>query len=357
MANEILPTDTDITTKLQAQADDNLVFIPKGDFEISETITFAHQSGLQVQSQGPTSILNGETRAGGGSRLIWTGPAGQPMFDIRTANFEFLGGITFDCNDSASMAIQFTKPQPQPTGMYGPGKMAFVGTLRIENATETALKFGLSPFDSHCDEFRCFILETDNCPKAITVINGQSMKHYIGHAHLYLTPQGFEYQGGGCLVLNSATLLHDCELLILNGQSNQIGRNNARWKISSVKVDNQGSSGFVLVKMLQQALNGMVLADDILVSGDCNNWMDLMGPISVKVSGMTEVPVGGITSTVTNQGAPNVKLEFCQMDDRDPARAFADGRRYSGRAKVVDCFRYPAQDIADIDYEWATGRR
>ncbi len=323
-------TPTETTAALQRQLDEfGAVTLPGGVTSIDAPLVLRHATGYRITGFG----AGPQTRPKALSTLRYEGPPGEPMIRCHASHVS-IDGLGFECGE-ASAALHFIK---EGRGTYSPGKVD-LGTIYVEGAKTAAIICGdeTEPLGWHCDELHVGMIYARKCARVLLVNNAQSMKHSFAGAHIYLTPIGFEYRGGGGLSVASATVLHECDLLLLDPQPKAIGSSNASYSLREVKFDQQALPGSRLVNMLGSA-GALIRFDGVRVpSRGMICLARLIGPTVLTIAGMTGADPNGAELEANIRGeSPLVYVRESSLP-----RDFVP----IDRVRIRDCWSYPALPI------------
>jgi hypothetical protein len=322
------------------------VTLPAGVHELANTITIPSRFGHNIKGVGVSPPENQNRKAT--TTLLWTGPAGQPMFRILGAHVQF-EGIGLDCNKRANCGLQFAKDPSVKN--YASGKFE-CSSIPIAYPTEAGIICGESLGDHHCDTILIGNYWAWHCPRALLVRNAQSMVHRFGYVHLFGTPIGFSYNAGGCL---------DCEMVFaafgpttilrVNGGPG-FGRGNADWKIDYVKGDKQAA--VTLIETQGTTFDATIAVNRARLDTPAATLVKASGPVAITLRDVLDVPSRSIQMTPTTwvdktgksyTAAPFVTLTNCRINPKQPSMVFAED--FKGCGATRDCSVWPSTRLGN----------
>lgn len=264
-----------LTASLQYHLTDGRITFKNGIYEINDTLETPIGTGIQILGRGIDSKPKDSDRpnearlsTGQATRIRYIGPPGKPMIRLRGSE-AIINGITLDCNGLASCGVLLDKSGVE--GIYAPGKL-YDSSFRVEGATEAAITCGTIPDSNHCDEVTIDYLQVDSCARILLSRNHMSMVHHFKHVDCYSTPIGFEYQGGGVLLVDHMTMLHKGTILVINEKkktngTSTIGSGNWIYRVNNLKCDAQNLGEIRLVEKLTETMFHATFDSGVLPKG------------------------------------------------------------------------------------------
>lgn len=326
----------DITQALQWACDHvhehrQAVFIPAGEWVLSDTVTTPYRSGFTLLGAGITHPRTNAVLAGTGTILKWAGEEGGIMLrDIST--HARIGNFAMDGQRKAGVGLLVDYPEDKKGLGTGKSIIEPLQCFRLKYGVQVGVDNGTR----NCDNLTFEWLECENCEAAYHGANVMGMDIIINRLSNYQNKFGVLMDGGGQMWVQSSLTTNASTLLKINDTSG-FGPNNAYFRFSQTKVDAQARDGFTLVDCDSAAEIRM------LFDGGIQSNTRFEGTFA-KLTGSNFLHITDFSSTfnkieVTRQsgwGTPVVLIEACRIwGKRDLAELFAG----AVNVRVVHCTR------------------
>lgn len=281
--------------------------IPAGRWKLSGTIETPFRSGLQLHGAGRISPYTNTTMTGAGTVLEWHGERGGTMLEY-TGVDSYLGDFTLDGRGVAEIGLLINKPR------RGLG----VGKLNVDPLIVYRLRYGVQMgkerLTDNCDNVRFRWLEGEKCEAVYYGVNLQGMDNIIEHLRNYGgNTYGVLMDGGGQLWVQSSLTTHASTLLEIRDGAG-FGPNNAFFRFSHTKVDNQAANGFTLVDSASPSEIRMLFDGGIHANTKfAGKFANLTGSNSLHITDFSSTFYEISGKRHNAWGSPTVLLESCRI--------------------------------------------
>lgn len=303
----------DITKALQwalAKAHDHqqAIVIPAGNYQLSEMVSSEFRSGLTLLGTGIGSITANDQLRGVRTVIEWAGPK-----DGTAIRFIGSGGRigNFCIDGKGKLGIGLLIDKPLDLRGLNVGKTIFE-PLKIDKTT-FAVQNGANAKADNCDNLTFTWLEGSHCRALYHGVNEQGMDIVIQRLVNQQNQYGVEMDGGGHLWVQTSLTTHAGTLLKINRGSGN-GPNNAFYRFSHIKVDNQAVNGFCAVDCespseIRILLDGGIQANTEFVG----TFAKLYGSNFLHITDFSSTFYKIIGRRHPGWGKPSVLLEACRI--------------------------------------------
>lgn len=189
------------------------------DIEINKTIELGTRSGLQFTGGGKSSHANRTQFDGSTTRLIWTGPVGDPMFRGIISHFSF-NSLTF----VGKIHIDSGRGMGSGNGVWE--QCSFINSSVLFGNPEWNGNGADCYFDK-CVFIKSFLQNTSSQNINYSILNSQ-----INNCGTF-----FDCRGGGIINIQNAYVLRTPTLVAVKGPGHVFGSQNGRLRFAQVSYD------------------------------------------------------------------------------------------------------------------------
>lgn len=306
------------------------IYIPAGQWLLSETITAPMRSGITLIGAGFNNGTTDNRFNGAGTILKWSGPANSPMM-VFQGTHHIIGDFALVGDSGRSNTGILIK---KINSGLGTGTIRFKPICGINLNTVIQCSSGL--MESNCDNLHFEWLQVDKCNRAYLGLNQQGMDIVFERLNINWTPIALDMSGGGSLWVQYSTTAGNCTFLKINA-GDGVGKNNGWFRLSNTKVDSQSGNNFTLVDS-NESYPIRILADGGIYSND------KLDGVFARLTGGNHLTVTDWTSTFKSiigvkdntYGRPSVII-------RDSRVWGNSSNIFSGdiKGKIYDCINHP----------------